>query len=240
LSKAGAADPVEKIPARASGDDSVRVGLVHGTTFDLANCEMNFPIRADGARARGLDYLAIGDTHGYRVVQDDPPVVYPGAPEPTAFDEVDPGHVVLVCFTRTRGRPLLRKLPVARWRWRDETIRNLPVLRALAAEDLHSTVLRLSFDIEVDLRERDEIERLLDDLAGNEARHGRAGVLDADRAGIRITSVSGAFPANLPPVLQTVVDSLHGIATGVDPDGARRARIALYKLSTLTQPRSSR
>ena len=242
LSKAGAADPVEKIPARTPSDDSVRVGLVHGTTFDLANCEMNFPIRAGGAHARGLDYLAIGDTHGYRVVQDDPPVVYPGAPEPTAFDEVDPGHVVLVCFTRTRGRPLLRKLPVARWRWRDETIRDLPALRALASEDLHSTVLRLSFDIEVDLRERDEIDRILDDLAGNEARHGRAGVLDADRAGIRIriTSVTGAFPPNLPPVLQAVVDSLQGIATGVDPDAARRARIALYKLSTLAQPRSSR
>jgi len=242
LSKAGAADPVEKIPARTSGDDSVRVGLVHGTTFDLANCEMNFPIRAGAARARGLDYLAIGDTHGYRVVQDDPPVVYPGAPEPTAFDEIDPGYVVLVCFTRTRGRPLLRKLPVARWRWRDETIRDLPALRALASDDLHSTVLRLSFDIEVDLRERDEIERILDDLEGNEARHGRAGVLDADRAGIRIriTSVTGAFPPNLPPVLQAVVDSLQGIATGVDPDAARRARIALYKLSTLAQPRSSR
>jgi DNA repair exonuclease SbcCD nuclease subunit len=242
MSKAGAGDPVEKIPTRAAGDESVRVGLVHGTTFDLANCEMNFPIRAGGARARGLDYLAIGDTHGYRVVQDDPPVVYPGAPEPTAFDEVDPGHVVLVCFTRTRGRALLRKLPVARWRWRDETIRDLGTLRALAAEDLHATVLRLAFDIEVDLRERDEIERMLDDLAGNEARHGRAGILDADRAGIsiRMTSVTDAFPHNLPPVLQTVVASLQGIAAGGDPDAARRARIALYKLSTLTQPRSSR
>src|SRR5437899_10513312 len=101
------------------------------------------------------------------------------------------------------------------WRWRDETIRELPALRALAAEDLHSTVLRLSFDIEVDLRERDEIERILDDLDGNEARHGRVGVFDADRAGIRIriTSVTGAFPPNLPPVLQAVVDSLQGIAS---------------------------
>jgi len=40
--------------------------------------------------------------------------------------------------------------------------------------------------------------------------------------------------------LQAVVDSLQGIATGADPDAARRARIALYKLSTLAQPRSSR
>jgi DNA repair exonuclease SbcCD nuclease subunit len=242
LSKAGAGDPVEKIPPRAPGDESVRVGLVHGTTFDLANCEMNFPIRADGARGRGLDYLAIGDTHGYRLVQNDPPVVYPGAPEPTAFDEVDPGHVVLVCFARTRGRPHLRKVPVARWKWRDETIRDIGALRTIGAEDLHATVLRITFDLEIDLRGRDEIERILDELAGNEARHGRAGILDADRAGIRIqtSSVAGAFPPDLPPVLQTVVNNLQGVVAGGDPDKARRARIALYKLSILTQPRNSR
>ncbi|HZL16476.1 MAG TPA: DNA repair exonuclease [Polyangia bacterium] len=240
--KAGADDPVDKIPPRMPGDESVRVGLVHGTTFDLANCEIHFPIRAGGARARGLDYLAIGDTHGYRVVQDDPPVVYPGAPEPTAFDEIDAGHVVLVCFTRTRGRPHLRKVPVARWKWRYETIRDLGTLRALAADDLHATVLRIAFDLDVDLRERDEIERILDGLAGNEAQHSRVGVLDADRAGIRIriSSVAGAFPPNLPPVLQTVVDNLQAIAADRDPDAARRARIALYKLSALTQPRSPR
>jgi DNA repair exonuclease SbcCD nuclease subunit len=241
-SRAGAGDPVDKIPARTPGDDSVRVGLVHGTTFDLPNCEMHFPIRADGARRCGLDYLAIGDTHGYRVVQDDPPMVYSGAPEPTAFDEVDPGYVVLVQFMRTRGRPLLRKVPVARWTWRDETIRGLPSLQALAAEDLHATVLRLAFDLEVDLRERDEIERILDELAGNDARPGRAGVLDANRSGIRlgIKSVSATFPDDLPVVLRTVVESLRGTAEGDDPVTARRARIALYKLSTLTQPRGSR
>lgn len=240
-SKAGADDPVEKIPPRGPGDESIRVGVVHGTTFDLPNCEMSFPIRAGGARDRGLDYLAIGDTHGYRVVQDDPPVVYPGAPEPTAFDEIDPGHVVLVCFSRTRGRPLLRKLPVARWRWREETIRDLPTLRALATEDLRSTVLRLTFDLDVDLRERDEVQQILDGLVGNEAKHGRAGVIDADGAGIRIrvTSLAGAFPANLPPVLQTAINHLQVLADSTEPTTARRARIALYKLSTLTQPRGS-
>jgi hypothetical protein len=131
---------------------------------------------------------------------------------------------------------------VARWRWRKETIRDLPSLRALASEDLLATVLRLSFDMEVDLRERDEIERILDDLGGNEARQGRIGILDPDRSGIRIRidSVTGPFPTNLPAVLQTAVESLHAIASASDPDIARRARIALYKLSTLTQARSPR
>jgi DNA repair exonuclease SbcCD nuclease subunit len=242
LSKAGATDPVEKIAPRAAGDESIRIGLVHGTTFDIQNCEMNFPIKANGARSRGLDYLAIGDTHGYRVVQDYPLVVYPGAPEATAFDEVEPGNVVLISFTRTRGKPMMRKLPVARWRWRNETIRDMDALRTLASQDLHATVLRLGFDLEVDLKERDEIENIVDDLAGNEARHGRAGVFDVDMTGIRIriTAVADAFPPNLPPVLQTVVAKLQDISAGTDPDSARRARVALYKLSTLTRPRSTR
>jgi DNA repair exonuclease SbcCD nuclease subunit len=242
LSKAGASDPVEKIPPRAHGDESVRVGLVHGSTFDLANCEMNFPIRPSGARDRGLDYLAVGDTHGYREVQDNPPVVYSGAPEPTAFDEVDPGHVVLVCFTRMRGRPRLRKERVARWKWRDETIRDLATLRSLAHEELDATVLRLGFDMDVDLRDRDEIEQILADLAGNEARHGRAGILEADQTGIRINvgSVSDAFPPDLSPVLFGAVENLRQRAAGGDPDAARRARLALYKLSTLTRARSVR
>lgn len=240
-SKAGADDPVEKIPPRVPGDESVRVGLVHGTTLDLPNCEMSFPIRADGARDRGLDYLAIGDTHGYRVVQTDPPVVYSGAPEPTAFDEIDSGNVVLVCFSRTRGRPLLRKLPVARWRWREEMIRDLPTLRALATEDLRSTVLRLTFDLDVDLRERDEFQQILDGLVGTEAKRARAGVIDADDAGIRIrvTSLAGAFPEHLPPVLRTAIKHLEALAASAESTTARRARIALYKLSTLTHSQGS-
>jgi DNA repair exonuclease SbcCD nuclease subunit len=241
-SKAGAADPVEKIPPRAEGDDRVRVGLVHGTTFDLPGYEMNFPIRADSARARGLNYLAIGDTHGFRVVQDDPPVVYPGAPEPTAFDESDPGNVVLVWFS-TQGRSRLQKVPVANWGWRDEVVRDLPSLRALATvPNLNSTVLRLAFDIDVSLAERDEIEQILGDLGGNEARHGRAGVLDCDRVDLRMRVDSGldAFPPNLPPVLQKVIDKLHAIASASDAQATRRAQVALYQLSKLIQPRAPR
>jgi DNA repair exonuclease SbcCD nuclease subunit len=202
---------------------------------------MHFPIRSGGARARGLDYLAIGDTHGYRVVESDPPVVYPGSPEPTAFDEIDPGHVVLVQFLRTRGRPPnLRKVRVARWRWHAAIIRDLASLQALAAEDLRTTVLRIAFDLEIDLRERDEIEAILATFAGDNARAGTVGVLDADRSGIRVRvgSLAQAFPPNLSPVLQAVVTRLQGLASGEDGPATRRARLALYQLSTLTQPRS--
>ena len=79
----------------------IRIGCVHGTTFDIAGFETNFPIRQDAGQQRGLDYLAIGDTHSFRDVNEKlpwpaVPTVYPGAPEPTAFDEKNAGNVAIV------------------------------------------------------------------------------------------------------------------------------------------------
>jgi len=56
---------------------------------------------------RGLDYLAIGDTHSFRDVTENlaVPMVYPGAPEPTSFDEAGAGRVALVALFRRGLRP---------------------------------------------------------------------------------------------------------------------------------------
>ena len=40
-------------------DDKIRIGLVHGSTFDAVDCQTNFPIAKDAAALRGFDYLAI-------------------------------------------------------------------------------------------------------------------------------------------------------------------------------------
>jgi DNA repair exonuclease SbcCD nuclease subunit len=92
-SKAGQKDLAMDLPAREAGDERLRIGCVHGSTFDVQGYQTNFPIRRDAGVARGLDYLAIGDTHSFRDVTVDLPVptVYPGAPEPTSFDEAGPG-----------------------------------------------------------------------------------------------------------------------------------------------------
>src|SRR5690606_27805879 len=84
-SQAGQRDLALSLPAREPGDERIRIGLVHGSTFDLDGFETNFPIAKDAALQRGFDYLAIGDTHGFRFVPPNAPVptVYPGAPEAT-------------------------------------------------------------------------------------------------------------------------------------------------------------
>ena len=59
----------------------VRIGCVHGCTFDMDGYETNFPICRDAYVQRGLDYLAIGDPHSFRHVTatSSVPTVYPGA-----------------------------------------------------------------------------------------------------------------------------------------------------------------
>src|SRR5262249_45941984 len=103
-SQAGQKDLALSLPGRAAGDERIRIGLVHGSTFDIDGCQMNFPIARDAVLQRGFDYLAIGDTHNFREVPPGAraPTVYPGAPEPTTFAEVDAGYVAVVFVTRRR------------------------------------------------------------------------------------------------------------------------------------------
>jgi DNA repair exonuclease SbcCD nuclease subunit len=219
-SKASQQDPTALIPARTAGDERIRVGLVHGSAFDAGDWQTNFPIAKDAAVERGLDYLALGDTHGFRYVPADrlqPPTLYPGAPEPTAFDEQDAGHVALVFINRQR-RALVDKRRVGHWRWETVRAAELGALRALAArDDLKNRVLRLVVEMNLPAPEYEEAEALLDQLAGTEAKHGRAGVLELHREGLRLDVANlGPQLEGLPRVLQAAARTLQLAAGAAD------------------------
>ena len=232
-SQAGADDLASRLPARAPGDRRIRIGLAHGQTFDIAGHQTNFPIALDAAQQRGLNYLAIGDTHGYRELPPKSnPAVYPGAPEATTFGERDAGFVAVVFFPREGRPPMVQKHPVARWRWRDECCRSLDDLEALRAEDLHDCVLRLTLTMEVSVMQMDRLEAILVELKGNEATHGKTGVLLLDRTGVELnTGDMSGFGANLPEVLKSVAARLHARAQEPNGEGAvaKRALYHLYK-----------
>jgi len=232
-SMAGQRDPTESIPAREAGDERIRIGMVHGSTFDAKDWQTNFPIHPDAAVARGLDYLAIGDTHGFRFIPPDrrtPPTIYPGTPEPTAFDEKDPGCVAVV-FINRRRIATVRPERVARWTWEEHTVTSMAELRALASrQDLAGRVLRLTVRMEVDAPAYDEAEQLLENLQGTPARHALAGVLALDRDGLSLeTSSMARHCEDLPGVLQSAVRRLQALA---ESDVAQRpvAERALYHL----------
>jgi Calcineurin-like phosphoesterase len=229
------------LPAREPGDDRIRIGMVHGTTFDLPGHSMNFPIGRDVAELKGLDYLAIGDTHGFRDVtpHGHAPTVYPGAPEATNFGERDAGHAVVVYFpSDRRRRPLVRAEPVAQWSWEVQTCSSLEQLRALAARDSSQYVLRLVLELRAGVGEFAEVERILAALEGNAATPGAVGVLQLDRTRLRLDtgdiehSLEGA-----PLALRAAAVRLRARERehGADSPEGELARRALYQLVRLTR-----
>jgi len=237
-SKAGENDLAMSLPPREPGDERLRIGCVHGCTFDIEGHQTNFPIARDAGIQRGLDYLAIGDTHSFRDVTSHllVPTVYPGAPEPTTFDEEGAGHVALVALFRRGSRPRVDKEPVAFWRWLNVRCRDINELRrVLTMQDLHRHVVRLHLDMTVSLSEESEVERILRDLQGTEATHGRIGILLLNRAKLRLqTGSGGAFPDDLPPVLKDTVARLDRLIVDAtdecEKEKATRALAHLYKL----------
>ena len=237
-SKAGENDLAMALPAREPGDERLRIGCVHGSTFDLDGHQTNFPIRLDAGVQRGLDYLATGDTHSFRDATPNLPVptVYPGAPEPTAFDDAGAGSVALVALFRRGLRPRVDPEPVAFWRWIDVRCRDMNGLRNLLTNpDLDRCVVRLHLDMSVSLSEESEVERILRELRGTDATHGRVGILVEDLVNLRLQPGSGkAFPDDLPPVLKDTVARLDrrivNATDEVEKSKATRALAHLYKL----------
>lgn len=109
-------DPTRGLPARADGEP-VRVAIAHGGAIDFSDGDTEVPnlIDVDRVRARGFDYLALGDWHGTLKLR--PWAWYPGAPEATRFKEKEPGNALLVEIAGPGEPPLVEVLPVARTRW---------------------------------------------------------------------------------------------------------------------------
>lgn len=233
--RAGQTGLWKNLPRREAGDERIRVGMIHGQTTDIEGFQNTFPIPAEAAEDRGLDYLAIGDTHAFREVPPGAsvPTVYPSAPEPTKFGEQDAGYVALVFFPRNGRRALLRKERVGRWRWVERTVRSVADLRALGAEgDLSTKVMRLHVELDATPPEYEAVEALLRTLGGTDATHGRVGVLQVDRSRLRLRTddLEAAFEG-LPDELAQVVARLQAQAEsgGEDAEAAKRALYHLYR-----------
>lgn len=230
-SQAGQSDLALSLPARAPGDERIRIGLVHGSTFDIDGCQMNFPIARDAVTQRGLDYLAIGDTHSFREVPPGarPPTIYPSAPEPTSFGEADAGYVAVVFVTRRR-RVEIRREEVAHWNWEEVTCRSLAELRALRDGDRRRHVLRLSVEMHLAAAEYEEAEAILRELKGTDAVHGRVGILEVERSRLELDTrnIEEAF-ASLPDVLRATAERLKAMESGPQAEVARQALLHLYR-----------
>ena len=121
-------------------------------------------------------------------------------------------------------------------RWLDLHCRDLNELRrVLTLTDLDRHVVRLHLDMVVSLSEETEVDRIVRDLEGTNATHGRAGVLLVERTNLRLEIGSGdAFPEDLPPVLRDTVARLDQLVASAPSEAekskATRALSHLFKL----------
>ncbi|MBO6933391.1 MAG: DNA repair exonuclease [Deltaproteobacteria bacterium] len=219
-STAGAAPVAERLPARREGDERVRVGLAHGSTFGSA---APFPVEPESIAALGLDYLALGDHHGLEVHGGATTIAYPGTPEPTSHGESHAGHVLLAMVAR--GRAFCEPEAVHRWHWRDVTIEGLDDLAILADDDLGDTVLRVRFDATFTPAEQARAEALL-------TRIGRAtDALTIERSGLRLDLTDADAPLDeLSPLLADAGHTLLEQARAGDAE-AERALRHLFRLA---------
>jgi 3',5'-cyclic AMP phosphodiesterase CpdA len=110
----------------------VRIGLAHGSVSgrlgDIA--AQHNPIAHDRTETARLDYLALGDWHGFLKVSER--CAYSGTPEPDGFRSVDPGFVLEVDIAAAGAPPQLTPHRVGRFDWH-RTVPNVELLPDLDA-----------------------------------------------------------------------------------------------------------
>jgi DNA repair exonuclease SbcCD nuclease subunit len=163
-------DVTQAFDALETTTGRIRVGLAHGSvagrlpdTIDATN-----PIAPDRADRANLDYLALGDWHGWLSI--DARTWYAGTPEQDRFRGNEPGYVLDVRIDAPGAAPVVERIPTGRYRWSawSESL-SLPTdaqalaerLTALRADD----VLRLDVQGHVNLETWDALQKAVDQAA---------------------------------------------------------------------------
>lgn len=224
-------DPTATMVGMTTPPGALRIGLAHGsiTEFSAASESSNL-IPPDRARSAGLDYLALGDWHGFLTVGDR--TAYSGTPEVDRFGRDEPGACVFV-NVRSEDAPTLDRVDTGRYRWLSRQW-NLECLEDLNCEmaalrdegRLSDVLLSLKLVGVASLSDRVAIATAAQDRLAHEVRH-----LDLDADGliarptpedIARIDVQGAL-AGATASLQAWID-----AGGADAHAAAAALERLY------------
>lgn len=155
-----------------SAEDSIRIGLAHGSVegFLPEAADAPNPIAHDRAERARLDYLALGDWHGTLKVG--PRTWYSGTPEPDRFKANDPGNVLIVRIDAPGAPPSVEKRNIGRYRWYqhrltvhgDADIDDAATAVAGLDDELERAVVSLKIAGTVDLGRRERLSSVLNDI----------------------------------------------------------------------------
>lgn len=154
---------------RDEAEGAIRVGLAHGSVVDFEGGESSCEIAPDRCEQAGLDYLALGDWHGFKQVNER--TWYAGAPEPTSFTQNDPGHVALVEIEEVGATPKVEQVATSQTDW----VRHTAELREAGDVDTLEqwiqeierpldTLVRLELSGTLSISQKTRLDALLSDL----------------------------------------------------------------------------
>ena len=149
----------------------IRVGLAHGSVRGFGSDDKDVPnfIAPDRPTRAGLSYLALGDWHGQKQINDR--CWYSGTPEIDAFDVIDGGKALLVDIEGPRAVPNVTPIPTGNYRWTmlSEQINSRADVDYLAdklrdsADELDRVLIHLSVEGALSLENRQYFEEKIVD-----------------------------------------------------------------------------
>jgi DNA repair exonuclease SbcCD nuclease subunit len=173
-------DLVARAVADLPGNGPIRVVVGHGSTDSLSP-NPNDPALIglgdmEAAVAAGaVHYVALGDRHSTTEVGGTGRIWYSGAPEPTDYDEIDPGNILVVELSTT-GAATVERHRVGTWQFvrRDFDVTGTEDCQKVEhfldeIADKARTIVKLSLVGQLSLADMDRLELALDhasDLLG--------------------------------------------------------------------------
>jgi DNA repair exonuclease SbcCD nuclease subunit len=110
-------DPTNYMDDAELPGELIRVGLAHGTVTGFGSDDRDIPnyIAPDRPARAGLSYLALGDWHGQKKINER--CWYSGTPETDAFDVIGGGHALLVEIDGHAAPPAVTPLATGHYNW---------------------------------------------------------------------------------------------------------------------------
>ena len=242
-SKRPLCDLVDQACALGEPTEALRIVAGHGA-LDTRSPDADNPALIALARleerieAGEIHYVALGDRHSTTNEGTSGCVWYSGAPEPTRYDEIDPGNVLVVELDR--GRVQVESRRVGTWVFRSSerdltSDADIDALQEWLAslEDKERTIVKLSLVGQVSIAQKARLDRLLADfadlLAALQTWERRSDlVVVPDESDIESLGLSG--------FAHDALSDLQDVAQSADESAAVTASDALALLHRLVRP----
>ena len=209
----------------------LRIGLAHGSVQGILaeDIDSSNPIAADRAERARLDYLALGDWHGLKQINER--VWYSGTPEYERFKDNGAGQVLMVELSAPREPPAVTPHAVTQYRWlswREEVSVSSdlePLLHRLSHLE-PDVVLELTVSGQIDLDGDSRLQQALS-IAQGQCRS-----VQCDRGALRLVPTEQDIAAlRADGYLSEVIADLRERQDAADSGSAEIAREALALLA---------